>query len=304
MQKYWSLDDAGSQMGRVAVVTGANTGLGYETALALAGKGARVILACRNPERAQAARERIAASVPGAQAEVRLLDTGSLTSVRNFAEDFARDYGKLDLLINNAGIMITPHFVTEDGIEGQLGVNHLGHFLLTGLLLPALLRTPGSRVVSLYSVAASWDGIQFDDLQFERGYDARKSYAQSKLACLMFGLELNRRLQAAGQGTISLAAHPGYSKSELSRHLPAPLRLMLSVFGGLIMQSTADGALPTLYAALGEDLHGGEAIGPSGRNETRGPPVVVTPNDNARDDDQRARLWAMSEELCDFRYPL
>ncbi len=302
MTTSWSANDAGDQAGRIAIVTGANTGLGYETASALAGTGARVILACRNREKAEAARERILLQHPSARVDVRIVDTGSLGSVRQFADAFRRDHGRLDLLINNAGIMITPYFETPDGFEGQLGVNYLGHFLLTGLLLPVLVETPKSRVVSLYSVAANWSGIQFDDLQFRKKYDANRSYSQSKLACLMFALELNKRLRAAGRDTIALAAHPGFSRSDLSRHLPWIVRATLSLAGPFLLQSTADGALPSLYAALGDGLHGGEAIGPAGRNETRGPPTVVRPHANALDETQRARLWAVSEGLCDFEY--
>jgi len=299
---YWSLEDAADQSGRVAIVTGANTGLGYETALALAAKGARVILACRNQEKAEAAKRRILTANPSAEVEVRLIDTGSLASVRKFAASYKRDYDRLDLLINNAGIMITPHFVTEDGFEGQFGVNYLGHFLLTGLLLPIITQTPDSRIVSLYSLAASWFGVQFDDLQFERKYDARKAYSQSKMACLMFGLELNKRLHEAGYATLSLAAHPGFSQSDLSRHLPSAIRLLLSMFGSFLMQSATDGALPSLYAALGEDLHGGEAIGPGGRRAIKGPPTILAPNPDALDEASRARLWSASEELVNFRY--
>ena len=304
MTRYWSLEDARDQAGRVAIVTGANTGLGYETALALAGRGARVILACRNRDKANAARRRIRSQYPDAPVEVRMIDTGRLTSVRDFAESFGNDYGRLDMLINNAGIMMTPYFVTEEGFEGQFAVNYLGHFLLTGLLLPIIVATAGSRVVSLYSLAANWSGIQFDDLQFEKKYDPRKSYSQSKMACLMFGLELDKRLRQADADTLSLAVHPGFSESDLSRHLPAAIQWILSVSGALFMQSSAAGALTVLYAALGEDLRGGEAIGPAWYGEMRGPPRVVRPNPKALDEAQRARLWSLSEELCDFKYPL
>jgi NAD(P)-dependent dehydrogenase (short-subunit alcohol dehydrogenase family) len=304
MSKHWSMDQARDQSGRVAIVTGANTGLGYETALALAGKGAHVILACRNRDKAEAAKQRMLAQQPSAQLEVRELDTASLASVRAFAVSFGRDHPRLDLLVNNAGIMMTPRFLTADGFEGQLGVNHLGHFLLTGLLLPLLGRSGGARVVSLYSVAAKWHGMHFEDLQFERGYDAARAYSQSKMACLMFALELDRRLRAAGQGTRSMAAHPGFSRSELSRHLALPIRAMLAVFGGFILQPSYAGALPSLYAALGENLEGGEAIGPAGRNQTKGPPVVQAPFPGALDQAQRARLWSASEELCGFSYAL
>lgn len=302
MPKFWSLDDAGDQSGRVAIVTGANTGLGYETALALAGKGARVVLACRDLDKAGAARKAILSQFPPAQVDVRLIDTGSLVSVRHFADAFSKEYDRLDLLINNAGIMITPYFETPDGFEGQLGVNYLGHFLLTGLLLPTLLKTPESRVVSLYSVAANWNGIQFDDLQFNHKYDPNKAYSQSKLACLMFALELNKRLRAAGRETISVAAHPGFSQSDLSRHLPWFIRTMLSLVGPLLLQPAAAGALPTLSAALNRQLQGGETLGPSGRKETKGPPTIVRPNANALDESQRAKLWAISEELCGLKF--
>jgi NAD(P)-dependent dehydrogenase (short-subunit alcohol dehydrogenase family) len=304
MNRNWSIDAAADQRGRVAIVTGANAGLGFETALALAGKGAHVILACRDRGRAETARQKIIAIYPQSKVEVRIIDIGSLASVREFATAFKRDFQRLDLLINNAGIMITPHFETPDGFEGQLGVNYLGHFLLTGLLLPTITATPKARIVSLYSLAANWHGIQFDDLQFRHKYDPVKAYSQSKLACLMFGIELNKRLRAAGLDTLSLAAHPGYSQSDLSRHLPLPIRVMLSLFGRFIMQPTAAGAWPSLYAALGEDLRGGEAIGPGGRKEIKGPPAIVTANQAALDDGARARLWTMSEQLCAFKFSI
>lgn len=302
MNRTWSLDAAPAQRDRIAIVTGANAGLGFETAQALAAKGAHVVMACRDRDRADAARQKIIAQYPKATVEVRIIDTGSLESVRRFADSFNRDHQRLDLLINNAGIMITPHFVTPDGFEGQLGVNYLGHFLLTGLLLPAIAATPKARVVSLYSLAANWSGIQFDDIQFQQKYDATKAYSQSKRACLMFGLELNKRLRIADIDAMSMSAHPGYSQSDLSRHLALPIRLMLAVFGSFIMQPTAAGALPTLYAALGQDLRGGEAIGPGGRKESKGPPTVVTPHQDALDETARERLWSMSEQLCAFKY--
>ncbi|WP_373080392.1 oxidoreductase [Zhongshania sp.] len=304
MSKHFSLADAPDQTGRIAIVTGANTGLGYETALALAGKGAKVILACRNRDKAEEAKASIAKSVPSAKLEVRLIDTGSQKSVREFAAAYIRDHERLDLLINNAGIMITPYFATEDNFEGQFAVNFLGHFTLTALLLPLLNKTPKARIVSLYSLAASWGDIQFDDIHFKKKYDATKSYSQSKLACLMFAQELNQRLVAAGHDTRALAAHPGFSQSDLSRNLAAPIRFGLSIIGRFIMQSAAAGAMPTLYAALGEDLRGGEAIGPAGLKEMKGPATVVQVRAEAQDETQRGRLWSLAEEFCGIRYPL
>lgn len=302
MSDRWLPEQAGGQHGRLAIVTGANTGLGYETALALAGLGVHTILACRSQEKAEAARQRILTYHPGAEVEVRLIDTGRMASVRRFAEDFQRDHGRLDLLINNAGIMVTPHTVTEDGFEGQLAVNYLGHFLLTGLLLPVMAATPGARVVSLYSLAHRWGGIQFEDFLFAKKYDAGKAYYQSKMACLMFALELDRRLKAAGCGVVSLAAHPGVSQSDLGRYLPAPLRWVMALVGPLLLQPADRGALPTLYAALGSDLRGGETIGPSGRGQRRGPPAQVDVEPDAHDQSQRDRLWAMTEELLGFSF--
>lgn len=305
MSDNWTPDCVGNQAGRVAIVTGANTGLGYETALALAAKGARVVMACRDLEKADLARQNILAQHPQATLEVRKIDTASLASVRAFVEAFSAEYSQLDLLINNAGIMITPHFVTEDGFEGQLGVNYLGHFLLTGLLLPLLNDTPGARIVSLYSIAAGWADMQFDDLMFEQGYNASHAYSQSKLACLMFALELNKRLREAGHDTRAFAAHPGCSESDLSRHLAWPVRMCLKLLGPVFLQSAAAGALPTLYAALAEDLQGGEAIGPASKKQIKGPPVVVEPNSaTALDEGKRKTLWSASEHYCDFVYPL
>lgn len=304
MSSRWSLAAVPDQSGRTAVVTGANTGLGFQTALALAGKGARTILACRNRERAERARAAILARHPAAAVEVRLLDTGSMASVGRFAEAFRRDHRRLDLLINNAGIMTTPLHRTDEGFEGQLAVNYLGHFQLTGLLLPCITQTPGARVVTLYSLAHRWGGIRFDDPLFTRSYDAGKAYFQSKMACLMFALELNRRLRAAGCDTRSLAAHPGMSQSDLSRHLPVPLRLAMKLVGPLLLQPAAAGALPTLYAALADDLAGGEPIGPGGRGQRRGAPQVVAVEPAAHDQAQRDRLWTLTEELLEFRFPL
>ncbi|SDU03385.1 NAD(P)-dependent dehydrogenase, short-chain alcohol dehydrogenase family [Pseudomonas pohangensis] len=289
----WTIDQAGKQDGRVAIVTGANIGLGLNTALQLAGKGCRVVLACRNLDKAAAAKAEILQQLPKAKVECLQLDLGSLKSVRAFAEKFSAKHKRLDLLINNAGIMMPPYSLSEDGFESQLAANYLGHFALTGLLLPLLEQTPGSRVVSLSSLAHNWSGMRFDDLQFSKGYNKRKAYGQSKFACLMFAYELNRRLQKTGSKTLSVAAHPGVSATNLAQHFPRILSAFMPVFG----QSAADGALPTLYAALGEDIQGGDYCGPKNLQQMRGAPVKVGSNRASRDEAAAKKLWTVSEEL-------
>jgi NAD(P)-dependent dehydrogenase (short-subunit alcohol dehydrogenase family) len=289
----WNIHDAPDQKGRIAIVTGSNIGLGYDTALALAGKGCRLVLACRNLDKAQAAREQILARYPKARVECQTLDLSSLKSVRAFATGFLKSHRKLDLLINNAGIMMPPYSLSEDGFESQLAANYLGHFALTGLLLPVLARTAGSRIVSLSSLAHNWGHIRFDDPHFKNGYSKRGAYGQSKLACLMFAYELNRRLQEAGLKTLSVAAHPGVAVTNLAQHFPR----FLTMFFPLVGQSAAAGALPTLYAALGDDVDGGDYCGPRSMRQMRGAPVKVGSNRASRDSAAAKRLWKLSEEL-------
>ncbi len=297
----WSLAQAPNSTGRLSIVTGANVGLGYETALALAGLGCHVVMACRNMGKAQEAQSRIQQQHPAASIECMELDLSRLQSVRNFAATFAAQHSRLDLLINNAGIMMPPYSLTEDGFESQLGANYLGHFALTGLLLPLVAGTPGARVVSLSSLAHRWSPIQFDDLQFAKGYSARKAYGQSKLACLMFAYEFQRRLQAAGHTSISVAAHPGASATNLFQHFPAIARLFAPVTG-LIFNTAAMGALPTLYAALGKDICGGDYCGPASLQQLRGDPVKVGSSRMSRDEAAAARLWEVSQALTQVQY--
>lgn len=272
----FDLDSVADLDGKVAVVTGANTGLGLATSRFLASRGMRVVMACRNADKAEAARRQLRSALPQAHLEVLPLDVSRLSSVREFAEVFLASHGQLDLLINNAGVMIPPFQLTEDGFELQLATNYLGHFLLTALLLERLQATPGSRVVSLSSLAHRSGRINFDDLNSRRRYSRFGAYAQSKLACLMFAFELQRRLDAAGYQTRSVAAHPGASNTQLSRHLPA---WVLKTLGPLLLplfsQSAQAGAEPTLYAALGDDIEGGDYTGPKGFRELRGPAVKV-----------------------------
>ena len=299
----WTIKQAADQHGRTTIVTGANVGLGFETARALAGKGMHVVLACRNLAKADKARAAILAEYPQAQLETRALDLASLASVRAFAKSFIASNQKLDLLINNAGIMMPPHSLSEDGFESQLAANYLGHFALTGLLLPLLLATPSSRVVSLSSMAHKWGDIQFDDLHFKQGYDRRRAYGQSKLACLMFAYELQRRLSRAGSQTLSVAAHPGVSATNLFQHLPRAL-LLFKPLMNLALQPAKAGAWPTLYAALGEDIVGGDYCGPQSMGQMRGAPGKVGSNRASRDEVAAARLWEVSEKLTGVRYPL
>lgn len=298
----WTIDQAPSQTGRLAVVTGANIGLGYETALALAGKGCEVVLACRSLAKAETARAQIAAQHAKAQVHCMALDLASLKSVRAFASGFNKKFKHLDLLINNAGIMMPPYTLTEDGFESQLAANYLGHFALTGLLLPLLNATPGARVVTLSSLAHKWSGIQFDDLHFTKSYDARKAYGQSKHACLVFAYELQRRLAQSGASTISVAAHPGISATNLFQHMPKIVG-GLAPLAGLVFNSARGGAQPTLYAALGADIAGGDYCGPGALGEMRGPPIKVGSNRRSRDPAAAAQLWEVSEQLTGVKYP-
>lgn len=299
----FNINEIPPQSGRIAIVTGANDGLGFQTTLALSKTGMKVVMACRNLTKANKALEEIIRQVPAASLELMHLDLSKLSLVRAFAEEYKQKYEHLDLLINNAGIMIPPYEVTEDGFESQLGVNYLAHFLLTGLLLPLLEKAPGSRVVSLSSNAHKNGKIHFDDLQFSKKYSAFAAYSQSKLACLLFATELKRRLDKSESKVLSIAAHPGMSDTNLFKHVP---KFVTTIFGGLIqslmVQSPENGAKPTLYAALGADIEGGDYIGPDGWQEWKGEPVKVKGTKLSEDKDVAKRLWEESENLTKFNY--
>jgi NAD(P)-dependent dehydrogenase (short-subunit alcohol dehydrogenase family) len=298
----WTIANIGDQTGRTAVITGANTGLGYETAAALAAKGAQVVLAVRNLDKGKEAADRITAATPGAQVQLQELDLTSLESVRAAAEQLNANYDAIDLLINNAGVMITPKSTTKDGFELQFGTNHLGHFAFTGLLLDRVLATPGSRVVTVSSTAHRFvGGIRFDDLQWERDYSRVRAYGQSKLANLMFTYELQRRLR--GTSTIAAAAHPGGSRTELTRNVP-PLIAVLTRPLERFMQEADMGALPTLRAATDPGVLGGQYFGPDGFAEQGGYPKVVASTQASHDTDAQRRLWAVSEELTGVTFPI
>ncbi len=309
---HWTAAQISLQNGKLAYVTGANSGIGFHTALELARAGAAVILACRDQGKAEAARQRILAEIPTAKLEIAILDLASLASVRTAAQAFLSTNRQLDLLINNAGIMAIPQRrLTPDGFELQLGTNHFGHFALTGLLLPALLKSSTSapaRIISVSSIAHRGATMDFDNLNWERDYKPWPAYRRTKLANLLFGFELERRLEHAHAPAVSIVVHPGVSKTNLFAAGPGQGRGMAAKFGpllvGLFAQSDAQGALPTLYAATSSDVHGGRFYGPHGFREMRGYPVEVRAEPQAYDEVMAARLWQVSEELTGVRYPL
>ncbi|MFZ0248252.1 oxidoreductase [Candidatus Binatus sp.] len=308
-KKAWTADDMPDLSGKTIVVTGGNSGIGYEAALEFARKRADVILACRDLGKARTAAAQISASSPGAKVEVMELDLSNLASVRGFADAFHLAHPALHVLCNNAGVMAIPYRTTADGFEMQFGTNHLGHFALTGLLLDRLLATEGGRVVNVSSGGHRMGSIRFDDLQWQKGYRKWFAYAQSKLANLLFTFELQRRADAAGAKLLSVACHPGYAATNLQAAGPrmqgsSMMESLFSVGNSLFAQSAAMGALPTEYAAVAPDVHGGDYIGPDGIGELWGHPVKVGCSAAARDTAAAARLWEVSEQLTNVHYRL
>ncbi len=300
----WTADDIPELTGRNAVVTGANTGLGLATADALAAHGARVILAVRNTDKGDAAASAIRGDHPDADVTVQALDLSDLASIRAAADALLADGHGIDLLINNAGVMYTPESTTVDGFELQMGTNHLGHFALTGLLLPRLLDTPRSRIVTVSSVGHKIRSkIDVETLAGTDGYDRVAAYGRSKLANLLFTYELQRRLAAAGATTAALAAHPGLSDTELIRNSPKFLQWGEFLFRP-IMQSAERGALPTLRAATDPAAGGGQYYGPDGIGEARGNPKIVESSSRSHDADLQRALWEKSVEMTGVDYPL
>ncbi len=304
MADKWAAADILDQTGRTAIVTGANSGLGLATARELARAGASVWLASRSEEKARGAMHSIRNQVPDADLTIGLLDLADLSSVRAFAESFAAPGSSLDLLINNAGVMAAPRRLTKDGFESQFGTNHLGHFALTGQLLPALLKAPAPRVVTVSSTMHRGGKLNFDDLQGERKYSRWGAYSQSKLANLMFCFELQRRAAQAGAALLSLAAHPGYADTNLQFAGPDRFyeKAYMRIGNKLFAQSADMGALPTLYAATFPGLPGGTYVGPGGPGEQRGHPKVVTAAGKAYDEQAWRRLWELSEQLTGVHY--
>lgn len=301
MKNKWTAENIPDLSGKVIIVTGANCGIGFEAAKEFARNGAETILACRNIEKATKALDRLKSEIPDAKAEIIQLDLASLKSIHKFAEKFKKDYSRLDVLVNNAGIMAVPYRKTEDGFESQVGVNHLGHFALTSLLYDLLASTAGARVVNVSSTGHTMGKMDFDNFMYEdgEGYSRFEAYGRSKLANLLFTYELDRRFQNASIDAIAVAAHPGSSNTSLGRMWWFKI---LKIFLFLIMQSAAMGALPTLRAAVDPDVKGAEYYGPGGRGERKGYPVRVESNEASHNEEDAKKLWEVSENLTGVKF--
>ena len=300
----WTEADVPDQSGRTAVITGGNSGIGFEAARVLAEQGARLFLGCRDQGKAHDAVVRIRATAPGAEVRVVPLDLASLRSIRTAAAQIRSGCEGIDLLINNAGVMMPPYGVTADGFELQLGINHLGHFALTGLLLDRLAGLPGARVVTVSSNSHQAGRINFDDLQSRRDYKRIAGYGQSKLANLMFTYELQRRLAAAGSPAIAAAAHPGLTRTDLARYLSRVMTAYYVMVERPLAQSAAMGALGTLRAATDPAVRGGDYYGPVRWRGERGYPQRISSSERSHDEGDQRRLWQESERLTGVRYTI
>jgi NAD(P)-dependent dehydrogenase (short-subunit alcohol dehydrogenase family) len=297
-QNKWDSDNITNQKGRVVIVTGSSSGIGFETARVLANKEATVIIAIRNMKKGNAALEKIKKENATADVKVMELDLANLKSVRRFADKFNEEYSQLDLLINNAGVMIPPYSKTADGFELQFGTNHLGHFALTGLLLERIINTPSSRIVNVSSTAHKMGNLNFDDLNWEkRKYKKMKSYGDSKIANLYFTYELQRKLSDGKANVLVTASHPGWTATELQRHTG-----LIEALNGVFAQGIQMGALPTLYGAVAEDAEGGDFFGPAGFMEMKGYPKRVQSIPRAQDKEIAQKLWTVSEKLTGVHY--
>ena len=306
MSANWTAADVPDQTGRVAIITGANTGIGFGAAAVLAAKGAHTVLAVRNLDKGNDAVARIKSASPNATVTLQQLDLTSLENIRKAADNLRTDFPRIDLLINNAGVMYTDKASTKDGYELQFGTNHLGHFALTGLLLDNMLAVDGSRVVTVSSVGHRIRAkIHFDDLNLDRNYNRVVAYGQSKLANLLFTYALAQRLAAKGAQTIATAAHPGASDTELLRNMPGGIRQVSQFFWStFIAQSAEMGAEPTLRAAADPSAQNGQYYGPGGLGEQKGHPKVVQSSAQSHDEAIQRRLWTVSEELTGVTYPV
>ena len=302
-KENWTTTNIPDLAGKVIIVTGGNSGLGYESVKAFAEKGAEVILTTRSVEKGETAKQQIG-KVKG-KIVVMQLDLMDFASIKSFADNFAKKYSRLDVLLNNAGIMTTPYFLTKDGLEAQMGTNHFGHFALTGQLFELIKKTPGSRVVNVSSMAHKQGKMDFDNLLFEngKGYSPIKSYGRSKLSNLFFTYELQRRIEAAGINSIAVAAHPGVSNTNLFQYLEDKmifkiLKPLMSPF----IQEQEMGALPEIRASVDSQVKGGEYYGPDGFNEMKGFPVRVQSNSTSHNLEDAKKLWEVSEKLTGVRF--
>lgn len=294
----WTAENIPNQKGRVAIVTGSSSGIGFEAARVLAGKGATVVIAVRNLDKGKAAAEKIDKEFQEADLHVLQLDLANLESIKTFADTFRNEYPQLDLLINNAGVMVPPYSKTKDGFELQFGTNHLGHFALTGRLIDLSINTKDARIVNVSSGAHKYGKIDFDDINWEkRQYSAWKAYGTSKIANLYFTYELDRKLKEKGLHVITTAAHPGWTATELQRNSG-----LAGFLNNFFAQEVRMGALPTLRAAFDHEAKGGEYFGPDGIMEMRGNPVRVESNDLSRDKEIAEKLWNVSEELTGVKF--
>lgn len=296
----WKFEDIPDQTGKIAIVTGANSGLGYEVAKSLARKGAQVIIGCRNLEKAETAKSQIMEEFPDVSLEIIQLDLADLSSIKVFVKEFNSKHQSLHILCNNAGVMMPPsREETADGFELQFGTNHLGHFALTGLLLDKLMNTENSRIVSMSSFGHTRGYMDFDDLNWEKSYSRIKSYGTSKLANLLFAYELQRKLEASGSKTISNASHPGWSKTNLQRDTFA-----FRMLNPILAQKPWKGALPMLYAATAPEAEGGAYYGPDSRMNWRGYPVKVESNERSHNLEDAKKLWEVSEKLTGINFSI
>ncbi len=298
-KKKWKFEDIQDLSGKIAIVTGANSGLGYEVAKSLARKGANVIMGCRNLEKAEKAKNQILSEFPDVSIEIIQLDLSNLSSVRIFVAEFLKNYKNLDILCNNAGVMMTPYQKTVDGFELQLGTNYFGHFALTGLLIDILTKTENSRIVTMSSFGHKMGTINFDDLNSEKKYNRTKAYSQSKLANILFAYELQRRLEAAGKKVISVASHPGWTRTKLQKNV-----LIFRMLNPFLSMKPPKGALPMLFAATDPEVEGGAYYGPGGLFEIKGYPKKVESNDKSQNLDDAKKLWEMSEKLTRVKYSI
>ena len=294
----WNTSNIQNQENRIVIITGASSGLGKEATKILAGKNATVVMAVRNTQKAESVAQQITKEFPNSKIDVRKLELNSLNSIKTFAQGIKSSYGQLDVLINNAGVMACPFSKTEDGFEIQMGVNHLGHFALTGHLLPLMKKTKGSRIVATSSIAHRQGDIDFEDLDWaKRKYVTGKAYGDSKIANLYFAYELARKFKSDPNAPMVTAAHPGWTTTDLQRH-----SLMFRMLNPIFSQNVENGVLPTLRAALDDNAQSGDYFGPSGFMEMKGAPVVVKSNDKSKDEVSAKRLWDLSEELTNIRY--